>query len=171
MSNDQALSIDTIGELYEANHGWLVGWLNRKLGCRSTAADLAQDTFLRILTKRDLPAIEVPRAYLTTVAHGLMVNMIRRRELESAYLAELALLPEADTPSPETRAIVLETLVKLDAMLDGLAPKVRRAFLLQQLEGLTHAAIAEQLHVSVSSVRQYIAKAMLHCLALQEEPA
>ena len=39
------------------------------------------------------------------------------------------------------------------------------AFLLAQLEGLRHAEIADRMQVSVSSVRQYLARAMQHCLA------
>ena len=33
-------------EIYREHHGWLHNWLWRKLGCRSGAADLAQDTFV-----------------------------------------------------------------------------------------------------------------------------
>lgn len=42
-----ALSIE---RLYEDHHRWLSGWLRRRLGDSRDAADLAQDTFLRILT-------------------------------------------------------------------------------------------------------------------------
>ena len=35
--------------LYSEHHGWLQNWLRGKLGCAADAADLAQDTFLRIL--------------------------------------------------------------------------------------------------------------------------
>ena len=59
---------------------------------------------------------------------------------------------------------MVETLAKIDEMLDGLPERVRSAFLWCQLEGLSHAEIASRLSVSVSSVRQYIAKALLHCL-------
>ena len=59
---------------------------------------------------------------------------------------------------------MLETLLQLDAMLDGLGLKVRQAFLFAQLEGLSYAEIAQRLDVSVSSVTKYIAKATEHCL-------
>ena len=58
--------------------------------------------------------------------------------------------------------MALEALVEIDRLLDGLPPKVRKAFLLSQLEGLRHGEIAECLQVSVSSVRQYLARAMQH---------
>jgi len=153
--------------LYVDHRSWLQGWLASKLGNAWDAADLTQDTFMRVLLKEDWSSIREPRAYLTTIAHGLMVNSLRRKDLERAYLEALAHLPENTCPSPETRAIQLEALFSIDEILDGLAPKVRRAFLLLQLEGLRHADIAERLEVSVSSVRQYIAKAIHHCVLRQ----
>jgi RNA polymerase sigma-70 factor (ECF subfamily) len=89
---------------------------------------------------------------------------LRRRDLERAYLETLAQLPQALSPSPEERVLALEALCEIDAMLDGLPVPVRRAFLLCQLEGLTHADIAKTLGVSVGSVRQYIARALRQCL-------
>ncbi len=38
-----------IESLYAQYHGWLVGWLTRRLRNTSHASDLAQDTFVRIL--------------------------------------------------------------------------------------------------------------------------
>lgn len=135
----------------------------RKLGCRADAADLTQDTFLRVLANPP-PTLREPRAFLGTIAHGLMVNHLRRRDLERACLDALALLPDHLAPSPEERALFLEALYAVDAALDGLPAPVRRAFLLWQIEDLSHAEIAHRLRVSVSSVRQYIRKATVRCL-------
>ena len=66
--------------------------------------------------------------------------------------------------SPETQAILLETIREIDAMLHGLGDKVRRAFLMSQLEGASYADIAAQLGVTVSSVKKYMARATEHCL-------
>lgn len=169
---DNSVSSETtrnasIAELYLAHNSWLLSWLRKKLGCSLDAADLMQDTFSRLLQKDDINEIHEPRAYLTTIAHGLMVNHLRRRDIERAYLETLADTPEVEAPSPEDLNIVIETLTKIDEMLDGLPAHVRNAFLWCQLEGLTHAQIATKLSVSVSSVRQYIAKALLHCIKMQ----
>lgn len=158
---------DPVAALYAGHHGWLVGWLRRRLGCPHNAGDLAHDTFLRLLVAPGLDDIREPRAWLTTVAHGLMVNHLRRRELERAYLDVLATQPEALSPSPEERALVLETLVAIDAALDGLPPKARQAFLLSQLDGLGYAEIAERLGVSVSMVKKYMLKAVTHCMGIR----
>lgn len=158
---------DSVAALYGDHHGWLLGWLRRKLGCAHSAADLAQDTFLRLLLKSERAPLTAPRAYLATVAHGLVVDHLRRRDLERAYLNELARLPERVQPSAEERALTLETLHAIARLLDGLSPKARAAFLYSRVDGLPHAEIAALLGVSVPRVRQYLAAAARHCYTLR----
>ena len=54
-------------------------------------------------------------------------------------------MPEHVAPSLETQAILLETLIALDAALECLERPVREAFLWSQLDGLSHGEIAERL--------------------------
>lgn len=153
--------------LYSQHQSWLCNWLRRKTGCPDDAADLTHDTYMKVLMRNeDVCNFREPRAYLVTIAHGLLVNMFRRRDIERAYLQALAARQDEYSPSPERRALALEALVEIDRLLDGLPAKARHAFLLLQLEGLKHAEIAARLQVSVSSVRQYLALAMRHCLTL-----
>lgn len=155
-----------VQDIYREHHGWLQGWLRRSLGCSHQAADLAQDTFMRLIGRQELVRLAEPRAYLVTIARGLVLDFKRRRALERAYLDVLAGLPEPQQPSPESRAIMLEALTAMDAMLDGMKPPVRQAFLLSQLDGLTYAEIAAQLRVSVRTVNNYMLKAIEHCYLL-----
>ncbi|NIF93323.1 sigma-70 family RNA polymerase sigma factor [Burkholderia sp. Cy-637] len=161
-----------VSTLYLDHHAWLQGWLRRKLGNASDAADLAQDTFVRVLSAWsgaggfDPRELREPRAYLSTVAGRLVLNHYRRLSLERAWLEALALLPEACAPSVEERCLVLETLHEIDAMLDRLPPNVRTAFLLSQLEGLTYAEIALRLGISDRTVKRYMVSAYEACLLL-----
>ncbi len=118
---------------------------------------------------QDMGAIREPRAYLHTIAKGLLINHWRRRQIEQAYLDALALQPEPVAPSPESQALIVETLLQVDAMLAQLPAKVRSAFLMSQLQGMTYAAIAIELGVSERMVKKYMAQAMLHCLLLVAE--
>lgn len=155
---------DDLHCLYRDHSGWLRGWLRRRLGDRERAADLTHDTFLRLITSTIAPSLREPRNYLATVAKRVMVDHLRRRSLEQAYLQALVQEPEQVDVSPEERAVMLETLLLLDAMLDGLSYKVRQALFLSHLEGLSYAEIAKRLEVSVSSVTKYLAKATEQCL-------
>lgn len=162
------VSTPSVETLYGDHHAWLQGWLRRKLGNACDAADLAQDTFMRVLGRpRELAELREPRAWLTTIAHGLAVDHVRRKTLERACLDAIAHLPEPQAPSPEAQLMLVEALVRIDAMLDGLSPKARSAFLLSRLEGLGYNEIAQQLGVSLSSVEKYMATAIRHCLSLR----
>lgn len=160
---------------YASHHLWLQGWLLRKLGCPHHAADLAQDTFVRVLSARrvsDLAEVAEPRAFLTTLARRVLFSHWRRRELEQAYLRALATWPEATAPSAEDMAFLREALAAIDALLNGLPPKVRQAFLLHRLEDRTHVQIAQTLGVSVATVERYMVRAYLHCCrADQADPS
>nr|WP_315218393.1 sigma-70 family RNA polymerase sigma factor [uncultured Duganella sp.] len=155
------LHSEQVKSIYDAHHGWLECWLRKKLGNASDAADIAQDTFVRVLSRET--AIREPRAMLTTIAQGMVANFYRRRDIELAYEQALAAWPEQHAMSPETRAIMLETLVEIDALLNSLPPLVREAFLLSQLDGMGQADIAARLGISLATVKRHIAKAMLHC--------
>lgn len=149
--------------LYADHHGWLRSWLRRKLGDACDAADLAHDTYLRIMSAGHVPAPDDSRRHLTQVAKGLVIDLYRRRQIESAYLEALALVPESQAPSEEARALVVEALIEIDAILHGLPPKARAALLMCRLDGLSYREIAERLQVSVSSVEKYIAAGLLAC--------
>ncbi len=153
----------TIESLYLQHHTWLRGWLYNRLSNSADAADLAQDTFVRVMQRRMAGQLAQPRAYLRTIARGLVIDLWRHRDIERAWLEALAELPEEQALSPETSVLALEALVEIDRLLDQLRPVVRRAFLLAQLEGLKCPAIARELGVSVASVERYISQAMRHC--------
>ncbi|AYF49999.1 sigma-70 family RNA polymerase sigma factor [Pseudomonas sp. 13B_2.1_Bac1] len=153
--------------LYAEHHGWLFGWLRKKLGCPQNAADLSHDTFLRILASRDaLGAMREPRAFLTTTARHLIIDRARRRQLEDAYLRELALtieMMEQCQQSPEEILVTLEALEQIAFVLDGLALNARQAFLLYFLEGLRQSEIASRLGISERMVRKHLMNALMHC--------
>jgi RNA polymerase sigma-70 factor (ECF subfamily) len=149
--------------LYSDHHGWLHAWLRRKLGCAHRAADLAHDTFLRLLARDQPLGVDEPRAFLTTVAQRVMANYWRREQIERAYLDALALLPEQFAPSPEERALALEALCEIDGLLERLPVAVKRAFLFAQLDGLSHAEIAGQLKVSIATVKRHLVRAGAQC--------
>ncbi|MET0124760.1 sigma-70 family RNA polymerase sigma factor [Pseudomonas caspiana] len=169
MSSADSSLQQAVHTLYVDHHRWLCAWLRKRLGCVDHAADLAQDTFIRVLTQRKGPELREPRAYLSTVARSLMIDSFRRRALEQAYLETLAARPELLDISPETRLLIIETLVEIDRLLDGLGSRTREIFLMAQLDGLSYVEISRQLKVSVNTVKKHAARALTHCLLSVED--
>lgn len=168
MSSPPQTSFCDLAALYQQQHSWLQNWLRRRLDCSQSAADLAQDTFMRLLAKEQVPELNAPRTFLAKVAQSVLSNHYRRQKLERAYLEALAAMPELTAPSLETQAILLETLIALDAALESLERPVREAFLWSQVDGLSHADIAQRLAVSITTVKRYIVKAGALCIMLDD---
>lgn len=160
---------NSIEDIYVSHHGWLQGWLRHRLKNAEDAADLAQDTFVRVMQRRQLQAICEPRPYLRTIAKGLVIDLWRHRDIERAWLETLAQLPEAHVPSPEISSLAIEALVAIDRLLDELPERARTAFLMAKLDGMSCPQIAERLAVSLATVERDIAKALRHCYRLQFE--
>jgi RNA polymerase sigma factor (sigma-70 family) len=166
------LPSQVISALYSNHHRWLQSWLRRRLGCSSDAADLAHDTYERLMKADRQPNTQEPRGWLMQIAKGLVVDLHRRRRLELAYLEWLATQAERSAPSAEGREIALETLIQIDSILDGMPAKPREAFFLSRFERLTYPQIAERLNVSVASVQKYMLAAVQACyIALYPEHA
>lgn len=150
---------------FQTHYADLLRFLSRRMGDSQRAADVAQDTWLRLADQDDDDAVRDPRAYLFRVAGNLAIDNLRRE----SRLAELhegeAVLDELCDPraTPESRLLAQEHLARLDVALAQLPPKVRQALLLNRLDGLSYAQIATRLGVSESMVGKYLVQAMRHC--------
>jgi len=161
--------MQNIAAVFYVNHNrWLHNWLCKKLGSTFDAADLTHDVFAKLLHKQQLNALDLttiiePRAYLTTIATHLLIDTRRKQKLEQAYLAMLMQTQPDLAASPQQIQEAVDTLYQIIVMLEGLPDKAARAFIFYRLDGLTYAQIADELGVSASMVKQYIARAMMHC--------
>lgn len=152
-----------VEHLYKDHHQWLFRWLSKKMPNRQYAEDIAQDTFVRLLSKKKTITPQEPRALLLTIAKGMVSNFYRHQKIEESYLEFIASLPEEYAPDPETQIILLDAIVELERRLNGLEPLVKQAFLLTQLEGLTQVQTAQQLNISLATVQRHIVKALHQC--------
>ncbi|MBM6550620.1 sigma-70 family RNA polymerase sigma factor [Marinomonas ostreistagni] len=168
----QSVSDRHFADFYRQHHSWLQRFLARHLSCQHTAEDLTQDSFTRLITRQEnLSLIDSPRAYLTTIAKGLLINHWRRQDIERSYLESLQTQPEAEYPSAQDQYEVLQALYQVDQMLQDLSSKARQAFLMSRLQGVRYQDIAVELEVSERMVKKYIAQAMLKCLQAQQADA
>ncbi len=160
-------SATLIEALYSAHHGWLLAWLRRRLGDAFDAADIAHDTFLRLMQSSRIANLgDEPRAFLTHMAKGLVADHWRRREVERAYLEAVAHLPEREAPSPEARMLIVEALLRIEAMLSGLPARTREVFLMAQFDELTLQQISERMAMPVITVRRHIRRALVACMSV-----
>ncbi|MEC9413924.1 MAG: sigma-70 family RNA polymerase sigma factor [Pseudomonadota bacterium] len=163
------MAVQTLESLYSEHHHWLQNWIRSRLNNVEQAQDLTQETFIKVLMKGREHEFNSPKAYLSSIARGLLVDFFRRRTVEQAYLDALEVQPEQHSISAEQHHLIIDTLLQIEHMLDTMSERGRQIFLLAQLDGLTFAEIGRQLNVSVTTVRKHFIRAMTQCLLLIED--
>lgn len=143
----------------------LLSFLTAKLGCREQAADVVQETYVRVLSLKNPYAILQPRAFLYKTALNLTIDTFRRRRLRAERTVELDTVEHMPSQLPNQEAVV-ESKQRVEILyraIDELPPKCRHVFLLHKFQSLPHAVIAERLGISKNMVEKHVMKAMAHC--------
>jgi RNA polymerase sigma-70 factor (ECF subfamily) len=140
----------------------LVAIAYRMLGSLSDAEDVVQDALLK--AHRAAPDdVDSPVAYLTTITTRTAIDhlrsaRVRRESYHGPWLPE----PVSADPAPEAaaRAELSDTLsMAFLVMLETLGPEERAAFVLHEVFGYPHRAIADMLGTTEAASRQLLHRA------------
>jgi RNA polymerase sigma factor (sigma-70 family) len=147
----------------------LVRFLTRRNG-RAAAEDVAQETWLKLHERGNSESWQEPRAVLFTTAANLGTDVQRREAHSDRLFAREGEAPEpaSEAAGPESQVESQSELNCVAAALEQLPAQCREAFLLNRLEGLTHAEIAERLGVSTRTVQRHIERALRRCVEVLE---
>lgn len=158
-----------IQKLFRSHARDITRSLLRRGFAEETAADITQDTFLRVLATvpRDGAAHHNPKAYLYQVSRNLSVDYKRRERLRmTVELSDEALAQIGDSsPSPETVIHDRQRLALVAAALAELPERTRTAFELHRLGDRTIAEVARELDLSTTRTWALIREAYRHLLA------
>lgn len=141
-------------------------FLASRVACEATAADLTQETFLRLVKMPDLAVIDNARTYLFRIAANLATDHLRalvRRRTSCGEQDEALLACPDRSSTPEAALLAKEELAEVLLALDELSPLCRRILVLNRFEGLSHRDIAHRLEICVSTVEKNLARALNHC--------
>ncbi|BBD07109.1 RNA polymerase sigma factor [Desulfovibrio ferrophilus] len=143
-------------ELLERHQGSVHGFAFRFLGDAHEAADVAQETFLRIFTNA---ATYTPgtsfRAWAMRIARNLCLDYVRKKK--PLLVEQLPEQPDHDTPMHA--AIRQETADALAQAVRRLPESQRTALILRHNEGLRYDEIAMAMDVTVSAVESLLVRA------------
>ena len=159
-------SID-IKSLFLVHGRGVLALLTRILRDADLAADLTQETFLRVadhMRANPSAVIAHERSYLYRIARNLALDHARRsrvvpmetlRDDEGADIGD-------DRPSLERVAAGRSDLAAVRRAMLALPERTREVFLLVRVDGLTYRETARRLGISESSVQKHLAKAIEH---------
>jgi len=162
-----------VSGLYEHHYSTLYRYLILSGSTAPEADDLIQEGFLRLF--RHLGSgqqVDNPRSWLLRVLHNLRVDEIRRHKHELALdRPEFECLVEqlrSKGPDAEAQLIAREQHLRVQKAIGKLAPR-QYQYLLLRAEGRKLREIAEMFRVTVQTVSESCAKAMLELGRLGDE--
>ena len=142
----------------------LIAFLERLCGSHATAADLAQETFVRVYKHRHrFRSSQKFSTWLFAIATNLARNHARwqRRHpvtlMEPGDLRELEL--ESEAVSPDARLERDERARAVRSAIQSLPAEQKETLILSTYEGLSHADIAEVMEVTTKVVEMRLYRA------------
>ncbi|CAH0990841.1 putative RNA polymerase sigma factor FecI [Sinobacterium norvegicum] len=137
-------------------------FLTRKLNNPDEAAELAQETYLKLYKMEQQEALGDAKAFMYRMAGNLAIDQIRRRQVHERFLEKEG-EDERSVQSAEQSIEAKQQLEVLNQALSDMPQKPKQALLLHRQSGLSYSQIAQEMGVSVSSVEKFIIQALKHC--------
>ncbi|WP_348640034.1 sigma-70 family RNA polymerase sigma factor [Rhizobium sp. FKL33] len=156
-----------IQNLFRRHAKGIANSLRRRGLTVETAADLTQDTFLRVIASPPPERTENsnPRAYLYRVSHNLGVNHRRRESLVEMVELDAAAAVADPAPSPERIVYSRQRLEMTHRAMAELPERTRLAFEMHRLGERTIAEVADELGISTTRAWSLIRDAYRHLVA------
>lgn len=145
--------------LFERYSRRLFGFLRGLVGNASTAEDLVQESFLRVLRhRRSFRSGRAFLPWLLQIARNAAWTHLRTQS-RAEFTNELPRLVE--TSSPETGHLEKQRAERLAAALRCLSPGEREVLLLSYFEGLRHREIADLVGSTPGAIKVKVHRARL----------
>ena len=124
------------------------------VGDRAEAEDIVQDTFIYLWVNRaKISHSGSLYAYLSRSVKNSCIDRKLHAEVERRYQREMMASGEESSEDPENFEELYE---RLQIVMDSLPPKCKEIFILGCIEGLSYKDVAEQLGVSVNTVKTQV---------------
>lgn len=128
------------------------------------AEEIVSDAFVTLWNQRSkIQEIRDLKSYLYILVRNGSISHLRktshRKEILLDDIEEYFTLP---VTGPETDDITEEVLARINFAIDQLPPKCKIVFTLAKVQGLKYKEIAEILGISVKTINNHIANALIH---------
>lgn len=152
-----------VATLFRRHQRDLQRFLRRRGISHDIAADISQDTFLRLLTSRPAGEVLDSRGYVFRTATNLSIDFARRQSLlPLVHDSEAALMELPDQrPSAERLLMSRQELAIVQAALDEVPPGPKAVFM-ARLDGQTFAEIGRAQNIPLKTAFSQMMKVTLH---------
>jgi RNA polymerase sigma-70 factor (ECF subfamily) len=127
-----------------------------------TAEEITQEVFISLWLNRDkLSLVQKPAAYIYRITSNKVYDFLRSSLAHDRILAEIRKRQDSGyTNNAEDRMNAKESEQLILQAVRELSPQKQQIYRLNKLEGKTPIEIAEELHLSASTVRSHLSDAL-----------
>lgn len=156
MTQPKSIDPGSFEELFRLHYTFLCATAFHVLKDEAAAKDIVQDFFLYCWDKRDAIQIRVDfRHYAVRAVRNACINYIKKAGKVSFELPE-ALEQAVDTSEAEDTEALAGRDAALWAAIERLPTQRRHIFLLSNRDGFKYQDIADQLNISINTVKTQI---------------
>ena len=138
-------------------HAFALSYLKNE----SDAEELLQELFLKLWEMRgDLDSSKNIKSFLFKICINLIYDLIRRKNIEQAYLNFAGKNDQTNSDSTWYEVIYNDMLTNLNQLVAGMPDQRQRIFKLSKEEGLSNEEIALQLGLSKRTVENQLYRAV-----------
>jgi RNA polymerase sigma-70 factor (family 1) len=150
--DDEACFTSIFNEFYAP----LVLYAFRITEDQHAAEDIVENAFISLWNKRNsLAEIRSLNSYLYTIARNGCLSWIRKNRREKSRYKMINPVEEGFERTALESMIYSETMAKIYSAMDKLPPQCKRVFILHYIEGKKIAEIAEELKISIGTVKTH----------------
>ncbi len=147
-------------EVYELYFEPLRNFLYYKVGEVELAEDMVQETFVKVWQKRAEVRKDTVKSLLYTIANNLVINHFNHLKVVYAHGESVSEDDHKEHVTPEFIFEEKEFEKKFNHILSLLPEGSREVFLMNRIDQLKYAEIAERMNISVKAIEKRMSKAL-----------
>ncbi len=160
MKVTRPLKKEDLKKLYDEYFESLRGFLYYKCGDIDVADDLVQETFIKVWNKRDEIQMDTVKSLLYTIANNLLMNHFNHQKVVREHQKSTTVEISTNANSPQFQMEEAEFEQKLNRVIESLPDDCREVFLMNRIDKLKYAEIAERLNLSVKAIEKRMSKTL-----------
>ena len=155
--SENSHSVDClISQSYIDFHVAIYNYIKNRINNAEDAADIAQDTFVRLLEHKQMLRTETIKSYIFTIARNLLVDYQRLQFRKVEVSANMMEFSKEFQDTNESRIYAEELLLLEKKMIMQMPRQRKKVYMLDRFEEKTAFEIALELNISKRTVENLL---------------
>jgi len=155
--------------LFSGHRKKLIGRIQRSIGCRETAEDIAHDSFERLHKAMNEKEVLYPQAFLYQIAENFIKDYFRREKTRAICIKPTDFDKISDTisssePTQDDVVAGRQMLREIETVIKAMPKRRREIFILKKVHKMRNREIAKKVGISESAVEKNLRLALLQCI-------